>query len=102
VFEDGYTLYTNSGQIQRQRQPKQINDTAWARLLEELNATEIDSWEEYKLFYTLLRIGKRANVQPHHFLRAINSDTGEVRVIKIPLHITSAREAVKWISRGQD
>ncbi|MBD6615046.1 hypothetical protein FNW02_04055 [Komarekiella sp. 'clone 1'] len=102
VFEDGYSLYANSGKIQRQHQPKAIDDAAWARLLEELNATEIDSWEEYKLFYTLLRIGKRVNVQPHHFLRAINSDTGEVRVIKIPLYITSAREAVRWISRGQD
>jgi hypothetical protein len=102
MFKDGYSLSANHGQIQRQRQPQPIDDAAWATLLEKLNATIIDSWEEYKLLYTLLRIGGRVNVQPHHFLKATNSDTGEVRLVKIPLHITSAREAVNWLNRHQN
>jgi hypothetical protein len=75
---------------------KRIDSATWLQILEELNATEIDSWFERNFSYTFLRLGDRINVQPHYFLKAINLDTEEVRVIRIPLYIQSGREALNW------
>jgi hypothetical protein len=75
--------------------PKRRNNI-WIQILEKLNAAEIDSWQERNFSYTFLRLGDRVNVQPHHFLKATNLDTKEVRVIRIPLYIQSGREALNW------
>jgi hypothetical protein len=96
VFRDGYKLYAYNGQIQeleRKQQPRDNFD--WRPLLEKMNAVEIDSWEEYQL----LRVVKQINVQPMQFLKATNPSTGEVCVSRVPMRVTSAIEAVQWISR---
>lgn len=99
AFVDGYSLYAHHGKIKVEPTEKPINNIGWARLLEQMNAVEIDSWEEY----TLLRVVKeQVNIQTMQFLKAKNPDTGEVRVIRIPLRITSAIEAVRWINRSTD
>ncbi|MCC5640497.1 hypothetical protein LC593_32650 [Nostoc sp. CHAB 5844] len=97
-FKDGYSLYAHQGHIDLETKRKLVNNFDWRPLLEKMNAVEIDSWEEYQL----LRVVKQINVQPMQFLKATNPSTGEVRVSKVPMRITSAIEAVKWLNRHRN
>ncbi|MBW4612273.1 MAG: hypothetical protein KME21_03165 [Desmonostoc vinosum HA7617-LM4] len=98
AFTDGYSLNVDHGQIKLERIHKLIDHINWTQLLKKFNAVEIDSWEEY----SLLRVNERVNVQPMQFLKATNPSTGEVHVSKIPLRITSAIEAVRWVNQRKN
>ncbi|MHC5609705.1 MAG: DUF6745 domain-containing protein [Nostoc sp.] len=96
AFVDGYSLYAQHGKTKLEPTRQPIDDIGWARLLEEINAIEIDSWEEYRL---LRIVRERINVQTMQFLKATNPNTGEVRVSRVPLRIASAIEAVRWVNQ---
>ncbi len=75
---------------------RQLNNATLIQLLEELDATVLDSWQEGNFLYTFLRLGNRINVLPNYFLKATNLDTKEERVIRTPASIKSGREALNW------
>ena len=85
--------------LNKNERPKrrQIDSATWIQLLEELNPTEIDSWQEDSFSYTFLRLGNRINVTSRYFLKATNLDTKEERVIRIPASISTGREALNWV-----
>jgi hypothetical protein len=78
--------------------PREINSTTLVQILKELNATELDSWQENNFTYTFLRLGNRINVESHYFLQAENLNTKEVLAIETPSSIRSGREALSWVT----
>jgi internalin A len=78
-----------------------IQEIGYARICQELQATELDSWQEY----TLLRIDadidgfQGANLQePIHLLKMTCPSTGFIHALRVPPDITSAREAIRWVN----
>ncbi|MDZ8086980.1 MAG: hypothetical protein RMY16_15685 [Nostoc sp. DedQUE12b] len=95
VFADGYSLNAHHGKINLQRKRK-LDDIAWVKLFEKMNAVEIDSWEEYKLLRT---VEEGINVRSKQFLKVTNPHTGEVRVFGVSMRFTSAIEAARWVNQ---
>ena len=75
---------------------RQINSNTWIQLLEKLNATPVESWTEGNFSYAFLRLGNKANVLPHNFLKATNLVTEEEKVVKLPASIFNGQEALNW------
>ena len=75
---------------------RQLNNATLIQLLEELDATVLDRWQEGNFSYSFLRLGNRINVLPNCFLKATNLDTKEERVIKTPASISTGCEALNW------
>jgi internalin A len=72
-----------------------IQGIGYARICQELAATELDSWREY----TLLRIEADLDLlEPVHLLKMNCPSTRYIHVLRIPPDITSAREAISWVN----
>ena len=80
---------------------RKVDNTTLIQLLEELNATVLDSWQEGNFLYTFLKLGNRISVTPHYFLKATNLNTEEERVISIPASISTRREAKRWATSAE-
>jgi len=65
-----------------------IQGIGYARACQELQATELDSWQEY----TLLRIDN-TDVEPINLLTRTSPSTGQIHVLRVPPDIQSAHEA---------
>jgi hypothetical protein len=124
-FADGYSLYSYHGVTLPEKygkvHPHQwqaqsileeenaeirrvlIQGVGYARICQELQATELDSWKEY----TLLRIdvdidGFDQELQPVLLLKMVCPSTGYIHAIRVPPKMTSAREAIRWVNWGID
>ncbi|MBE9044920.1 hypothetical protein IQ255_10960 [Pleurocapsales cyanobacterium LEGE 10410] len=75
---------------------RKVDNATLIQLLEDLNTTELDSWQEGNFSYSFLRLGNKVNTLSSYFLKATNLDTNEERVIRIPASIESGREALNW------
>ncbi len=73
-----------------------IQGIGYSRIIEELQAIQIDSWQEYRL----LKIKKDIDIEPIHLLKMTCPSTGHIHVLRVPHNITSAREAIIWINWG--
>ncbi len=76
-----------------------IEALGYERMALELEAEEIDSWQEY----TLLRFNKiidEMDEQPILLLKMICPSTFHTHVLRVPPYFTSAKEAIKWINWG--
>ncbi|MBD0345104.1 MAG: hypothetical protein ICV63_09850 [Coleofasciculus sp. Co-bin14] len=118
-FADGYSLYSYHGvtlpeqygkvhpnRWQAQWLLKQnnaelrrvlIQTIGYSRIARELQATELDSWQEY----TLLRIDN-ADVEPIYLLKMTCPSTEFIHALRVPPNIQSAREAICWVNWGID
>ena len=75
-----------------------IQGIGYDRLCQELQATELDSWQEY----SLLRIDNPVDIEPIHLLKMNCLSTNYIHVLRVPPDIESAREAIRWINWGID
>jgi hypothetical protein len=75
-----------------------IQGIGYARICQELQATELDTWLEY----TLLRIDSSVDVEPIHLLKMTCPSTGYVHAMRVPPDIESARAAIRWVNWGTD
>ncbi|MFB2923708.1 MULTISPECIES: leucine-rich repeat domain-containing protein [Aerosakkonema] len=75
-----------------------IQKIGYARICQELQATELDSWREY----TLLKIDSNVDVEPIYLLKMTCPSTGFIHVLRVPPNMTSAREAIRWVNWGID
>jgi hypothetical protein len=78
-----------------------IQGIGYARICQELQATELDSWAEY----TLLRIDKMIDMwelQPNYLLKMTCPSTGFIHAMRVPPNMRSAREAIRWVNWGID
>ena len=70
-----------------------IEGIGYDRLCQELEAKQIDSWQEY----ALLQIDK-ADVEPICLLKMTCPSTGFIHALRVPPNLTSAREAIRWVN----
>lgn len=119
-FADGYSIYfyhgvtlpENYGKVHPQQWQAQwlltetnaelrrvlIQGIGYARICQELQAVELDTWAEY----TLLQIDNPIDVEPIYLLKMTCPSTGFVHVLRVPPQTKSAREAIRWINWGVD
>ncbi|MEG3966849.1 leucine-rich repeat domain-containing protein [Microcoleus sp. T2B6] len=70
-----------------------IEGIGYDRICQELQAKQIDSWQEY----TLLQIDN-ADVEPICLLKMTCPSTGFIHALRVPPNVTSAREAIRWVN----
>jgi internalin A len=68
-----------------------IQGIGYDRLIQELSAKQIDSWQKY----ALLQIDN-ADVEPICLLKMTCPSTGFIHALRVPPNLTSAREAIRW------
>ncbi|MEH1873960.1 DUF6745 domain-containing protein [Nostoc sp.] len=117
-FIDGYSLYSyhgvtlpeKYGKIHRQQWQATwllseenaelrrvlIQGIGYARIYEELQAIELDTWAEY----TLLKIDNNVDIEPIYLLKMTCPSTSFIHALRVPPNINSAREAIRWVNWG--
>ncbi|MBC7971807.1 MAG: hypothetical protein H7Z11_17055, partial [Verrucomicrobia bacterium] len=115
-FVDGYSLYSYHGVTLPEKYgivpPNQwqsewlltednaelrrvlIQGIGYARICQELQAAELNSWQEY----TLLKIAADADVEPIYLLKMTCPSTGHIHALRVPPAMTTAREAIRWVN----
>ncbi|MBW4582763.1 MAG: hypothetical protein KME42_24615 [Tildeniella nuda ZEHNDER 1965/U140] len=115
-FADGYSLYSHHGVTLPEKygtvHPHQwqsewlltegnaelrrvlIQGIGYARICQELQAIELDDWQEY----ALLKIDAEADVEPIYLLKMTCPSTGHIHALRVPPAMTTAREAIRWVN----
>ncbi|MCF2146992.1 hypothetical protein IQ276_011125 [Desmonostoc muscorum LEGE 12446] len=75
-----------------------IQGIGYARICQELQAIELDTWAEY----TLLKIEADVDEEPIYLLKMTCPSTQFIHALRVPPEIKSAREAVRWVNWGVD
>jgi internalin A len=70
-----------------------IEGIGYDRIIQELSAKQIDSWQEY----ALLQIDN-ADVEPICLLKMTCPSTGFIHALRVPPNLASAREAIGWVN----
>jgi internalin A len=114
-FADGWNFYYNHG-VRLPEEYGQLHPNQWQsqwllternaelrrvliqgigydRIIQELSAKQIDSWQEY----ALLQIDN-ADVEPICLLKMTCPSTGFIHALRVPPNLTSAREAIGWVN----
>jgi len=73
-----------------------IQGIGYEKMLQELQAIALDSWQEY----TLLRIDADVDVEPIYLLKMTCPSTGFIHALRVPPDVESAREAIRWVNWG--
>lgn len=119
-FADGFSLYAYHGVILPEKygelHPHQwrsewlleetnaelrrvlIQGIGYARICQELEVVELDSWREY----TLLLINHNLDLEPIHLLKMVCPSTQHLHALRVPPEVTTAREAICWANWGID
>jgi hypothetical protein len=91
-----------------------IQEIGYARLCQELQAEELDSWREYTLLKlpiyddfsqaTQWRSPREfvEGVEATYLLKMICPSTGSIYALRVPPSVKSAREAATWVNWGTD
>jgi hypothetical protein len=74
-----------------------IQEIGYGRICQDLQATELDSWQEY----TFLKIDN-ADVEPIYLLKMTCPSTGFIHALRVPPDVKSARQAIRWVNWGID
>lgn len=115
-FADGYSIYAHHGTtlpfIYGKHHPKEwqpswllrernaelrkilIQEIGYSRIIEELQAIELDSYQEY----TLLKINSDIDIEPIYLLKMICPSTQDIHVLRVPPQIKTAHEAITWVN----
>jgi len=81
-----------------------IQGIGYDRICQELEVTELDSWQEY----TLLSIefdddfDWDGNAKPVYLLKMTCPSTGFIHALRVPPNVRSALEAIRWVNWGTD
>ena len=70
-----------------------IEAIGYDRIIQELDAQQIDSWQEYELLTI-----DNADVEPIFLLKMTCPSTGFIHALRVPPYLTSAREAISWVN----
>jgi hypothetical protein len=73
-----------------------IQEIGYVRICQELQAIELDSWQEYTLF----KIESDVDVEPINLLKMTCPSTGYIHALRVPSDVKSAREAIAWVNWG--
>jgi hypothetical protein len=69
-----------------------IQGIGYDRIVQDLEAVELDAWREY----SLLKIQADIDVEPIHLLKMTCPSTNHIHVLRVPPDLTSARAAIRW------
>ena len=117
AFADGYSLYFHHG-VKLPEKYGKVHPDLWQaewiiseenaelrrvlierigydRICCELQAVELDCWQEY----TLLKIAN-ADVEPIYLLKMTCPSTGFIHALRVPPDLESAQEAIRWVNWG--
>ncbi|MBN4004151.1 DUF6745 domain-containing protein [Nostoc sp. LPT] len=119
-FIDGYSLYSYHGVTLPEKygksHPQQwqsqwllseenaelrrvlIQGIGYARICQELQAIELDNWQEY----TVLKIDNNVDIEPIYLLKMTCPSTSFIHALRVPPSMNSAREAIRWVNWGVD
>ncbi|MBD2009511.1 leucine-rich repeat domain-containing protein [Microcoleus sp. FACHB-45] len=75
-----------------------IQGIGYERIIQELSAKQIDSWQEY----ALLQIYNGSDWEPICLLKMTCPSTGFIHALRVPPNLTSARKAIRWVNWGID
>lgn len=75
-----------------------IGAIGYPRICQELQATELDSWQEY----TLLKIENNIDIEPIYLLKMTCPSTGHLHALRVPPKMLTAKEAISWVNWGID
>lgn len=111
-FADGYSIYAYHGAVLPEKygkvHPKDwkprwlleednaelrrvlIQGIGYARIIEELQAVELDSYQQY----TLLKIDSDVDIEPIYLLKMICPSTKHIHILRVPPNIESAQTAI--------
>src|SRR6476661_9787382 len=115
AFADGYSLYFHHG-VKLPENYGKVHPDLWQaqwiiseentelrrllierigydRICCELQAVELDCWQEY----TLLKIDN-ADVEPIYLLKMTCPSTGFIHALRVPPDLVSAQEAIRWVN----
>jgi internalin A len=115
AFADGYSLYFHHG-VKLPEEYGKVHPDLWQaewllseenaelrrvlierigydRICQQLQAVELDSWQEY----TLLKIDN-ADVEPIYLLKMTCPSTGFIHALRVPPEVRSAKEAIRWVN----
>lgn len=117
-FTDGYSLYAYHGVTLPEKYGKLhpqewqakwlleqnnaelrrvlIQGIGYTRIIQQLKAAELDSYQEY----TLLKIDNNIDIEPIYLLKMTCPSTGFIHVLRVPPDVKSAREAIRWVNWG--
>ncbi|MBD2194237.1 MULTISPECIES: DUF6745 domain-containing protein [Calothrix] len=73
-----------------------IQGIGYARICQELQAIELDTWREY----TLLKIAADVDAEPIYLLKMTCPSTGFIHALRVPPDMTSAHQAICWVNWG--
>ena len=73
-----------------------IKEIGYYKIIEKLQAVEIDSYQEY----TLLKINSDIDIEPIYLLKMTCPSTRHIHVLRVPPQMKSAYEAITWINWG--
>ncbi|MEG4799480.1 leucine-rich repeat protein [Microcoleus sp. ARI1-B5] len=71
-----------------------IQGIGYDRIIQELSAKQIDSWQEY----VLLKIDNASDWEHIYLLKMTCPSTGFIHALRVPPNLTSAREAIRWVN----
>ena len=75
-----------------------IQAIGYPRICQELQAIELDTWQEY----TLLQIDNHVDIEPIYLLKMSCPSTGHIHALRVPPQVLTAKEATGWINWGID
>ena len=75
-----------------------IEAIGYSRICQELQATELDTWQEY----TLLKIENSIDIEPIYLLKMTCPSTRHIHALRVPPFVRSANEAIGWVNWGID
>lgn len=73
-----------------------IQGIGYTRILEQLQAVELNSWQEYTLF----KINSDIDVEAIYLLKMTCPSTQRIHVLRVPPDIQSAQDAICWVNWG--
>lgn len=73
-----------------------IQGIGYARICQELQVIELDTWAEY----TLLKIDADVDEEPIYLLKMTCPTTGFIHALRVPPEMKSAHEAICWVNWG--
>ncbi|MCL1474818.1 hypothetical protein LAY57_29765 [Argonema antarcticum A004/B2] len=89
-WQSQWILEENNAELRRVL----VQGIGYARIYQELQAKELDSFREY----TLLKIDVAFDVEPIYLLKMTCSSTGFIHTLRVPPDMESAREAICWVN----
>ena len=123
-FADGYSLYFHHG-VKLPEQYGKVHPDFWEaqwildeenselrrllierigydRICQQLQAVELDSWQEYTLLKIDFADDTRFDYEPHaipaYLLKMTCPSTGHIHALRVPPEVESAKEAIRWVN----